>query len=297
MKLLVTYDGSSTSASVIRPAERLALKFGAEIILLSVNAAGPRTAGQTAGNERALEEEWQRSLDPQARALACPARAEVRQLAGQASVPDVIIDAAVQHEAALIMMATRGENELRHAFIGSTALGVTARSPIPVVLVRSSFVAATPEHEIAGPPRIVVTYDGSDASRSALVPACSIARGAGGEIILVWIHQPIPYEVALEPDEEKRRRILDRMSAEMTSELERLAASLDCRTRVIVRPILNERWNVVDEIRAIGSEEQADLICMATRGHSRLRHALFGSNALEMVGRSELPVMLVRAEV
>lgn len=298
MKLLVTYDGSSASASVFRPAERLARRLGADIVLLRIDDPRGNDERRGAAYFQELEAAWQRELDKIAAAMSCPARAEVRRLIEHAWVTDAIVDAAVEVRADLIVMATRGENELRHAFIGSIALGVMARSPIPLVLVRSG--SEVPSEERArseGPPRLLVTYDGSSSSRAVFGPAAEIARASGGEIVLVWIHQPIHLEVALQPDPGKREREIAQIEATMAAELESAGATLPCPHRVIVRPLTNDRWSVVDEIRAVAAEVDADLICMATRGHSGLRHLLFGSTALEMVGRSELPIMLVPAEL
>ncbi len=297
MKLLVTHDGSSASTSVFRPAERLARRIGGDIVLLRID--DPRSEHEDRGDAyfKELEAGWQRELDEIAASLACPARTEVRRLIEHVSVTNAIIDAAVGIRADLIVMATRGENEFRHALIGSTALGVMARSHIPLVLVRSgSEVRAEQDARSEGPPRLLVTYDGSPSSRSVLGPAAEIARAGGGEIVLTWIHQPIHLEAALEPDPEKREHEIAKIESHMAAELESMGTSLSCPHRVIVRPLTNERWSVVDEIRAVASEVDADLICMATRGHSGFRHLLFGSTALEMVGRSVLPVMLVPAE-
>ena len=297
MKLLVTYDGSSASASAFRPAERLARRFGGDIVLLRIDDPRGKDELRGAAYFKELEAVWQRELDDIAAGMACPARAEVRRLIGHVWVADAIIDAALETRADLIVMATRGENELRHAFIGSTALGVMARSPIPLVLIRSgSEFPAEQGARSEGPPRLLVTYDGSPSSRAVLAPVGEITRASGGEIVLAWIHQPIHLEVALEPDPQKRERKIAEIESRMAAELESIGASLPCPYRVIVRPLTNERWSVVDEIRAVASEVDADLICMATRGHSGFRHLLFGSTALEMVGRSELPVMLVPAQ-
>ena len=296
MRLLVTYDGSPASASVFRPAERLARRFGGDIVLLRIDDPRGKAENQDAAYFNELEADWQRELDEIAASMACPARAEVRRLFEQVWVTDAILDAAVGIQADLLVMATRGENELRHAFIGSTALGVMARSHIPLVLVRSgSEVPVEQRAKSEGPPRLLVTYDGSPSSRAALAPAAEIAVAGGGEIVLVWIHQPIHLEVALEPDQQKREREIAKIESHMAAELESLGASLPCPYRAIVRPLTNARWSVVDEIRTIAAEVDADLICMATRGHSGFHHLLFGSTALEMVGRSELPVMLVPA--
>ena len=288
MKLLVTYDGSSASASVFRPAERLACRLSAEVILLRIGSG--RGQDDPGGELTAV---WQREMDSIAASMACPARAEVRRLMKHSSVADAIIAGALETRADLIVMATRGENELRHAFIGSTALGVMAGSRIPLVFVRSGSEFPAEERTRPAGPRLLVTYDGSPSSRAVLAPAGEIARAGNGEIVLAWIHQPVHLEVTLEPDPQKREREVAKIEASMTAELEGIGASLPCPYRVIVRPLTNERWSVVDEIRAVASEVDADLICMATRGHSGFRHLLFGSTALEMVGRSELPVMLV----
>lgn len=71
-----------------------------------------------------------RELDGIAVGMACPARAEVRRLIEHTWVSDATIDTAVRIRADLIVMATRGENELRHEPMTEAAL----QSHRPLVL-------------------------------------------------------------------------------------------------------------------------------------------------------------------
>ena len=44
----------------------------------------------------------------------------------------------------------------------------------------------------------------------------------------------------------------------------------------------------------LAEERQADLIAMSTHGHSAKHHLLMGSVAMSIVGRSRLPLIVVR---
>lgn len=298
MRLLVTYDGSSASASVFPAAERLARRLSADVVLLRVH--NTRGENELLGPRyfKELEEVWQRELDAVAARMKCPAQAVVRRLFKRFWVSDAIIDAATEFRADLIVMATQGESGLRHAFIGSTALGVLARSSQPIVLVRSGLEPRSGEHDTQGPQqaRLLVTCDGSSASKAVFQPAAQIARAAGGELLLLRVDHPLRLDLFVGPHHNIREVRAANSDGPLISELERIGAQLDCPVRVVVRPLTGGRWNVVDEIRAAAEEFDADLVCMATRGHSGLRHLLVGSTALEVVARSDRPVMLVRSQ-
>jgi nucleotide-binding universal stress UspA family protein len=141
--------------------------------------------------------------------------------------------------------------------------------------------------------RILVTHDGSSQSMVAVEPAANLARAASGEIVLLRVLR-VPLDVVAHPDEQHRQSRLDALEAEAKQELREIAEGLDVPARADVRR-LGRRWNVVDEILAVAAEYDADLICMATHGEGALRHFVLGSTALDVLSKSERPVLLVRS--
>jgi nucleotide-binding universal stress UspA family protein len=69
-------------------------------------------------------------------ALQLPVTAEVRSVVSLGGVDTAILAAAAEIEADMIWMGTRGHTRSHHLLLGSVALGVVSRSPVPVGLVR-----------------------------------------------------------------------------------------------------------------------------------------------------------------
>jgi nucleotide-binding universal stress UspA family protein len=148
--------------------------------------------------------------------------------------------------------------------------------------------------EATHPTRVLVTYDGSPASRAALEPAARLAGKLGAELILLQVHHP-GLKLAVVPDPEEREKLLREAEEEMEANLEALARELEGRVRPLLRR-LGKRWNVVDEILYTADEFDAELICMATHGDSAVRHFIAGSTAMDVLSKSRRPVLLVRSE-
>lgn len=141
--------------------------------------------------------------------------------------------------------------------------------------------------------RLLLTYDGSDASRKAFPAAAALARATGGEVILLRVYHPTR-EMVTHPEPERREEAIRKAEAKWKTDLEQTAASIGETVQPILRR-LGERWNVVDEILAVAKEYGAEIICMATQGDSALRHFFIGSTAMEVLARSPVPVLLVNA--
>lgn len=141
--------------------------------------------------------------------------------------------------------------------------------------------------------KMLVTYDGSPASRAVLEPAGRLARAASAEIVLLRVLRP-PLDLVAHPDEQVRESGLRKLETEWKAELEELGKGLECLVQVEVRR-LGERWNVVDEILAAVADHDADIICMASHGESAVRHFVVGSTALDVLAKSACPVLLVKS--
>ena len=93
--------------------------------------------------------------------------------------------------------------------------------------------------------KMLVTYDGSPASRVVLEPAARLARAAAAEIVLLRVLRP-PLDLVAHPDEQFRESELRKLETEWKAELAELGRGLECPVQVEVRR-LGKRWNVVDE--------------------------------------------------
>lgn len=137
---------------------------------------------------------------------------------------------------------------------------------------------------------ILVPIDFSDCSRKAVQYAVPFARQFGAELNLVYVAHPtypVPYPGAVdlasvEPD----NRVQDGLKL-------RAIAKHDIpggiKTKVHV-PVGHAADQIVELARVAG----ADLIIMATHGHTGLKHVMLGSTTESVVRRAPCPVLVVR---
>lgn len=141
--------------------------------------------------------------------------------------------------------------------------------------------------------KILVPLDGSVLAERAVRHAQEIARGSGGEILLLQaVTFPIPVvpEAVLVPD----MKWLDEAKKEAARYLEAIAAQLrDAGVRV--RTILDER-PPADAILHVARREEAGLIVMSTHGRGGLGRILMGSVAESVFHATSRTVMLVKPD-
>lgn len=138
--------------------------------------------------------------------------------------------------------------------------------------------------------RILVPLDFSPASMEALDYAVSLAKQFHAAIHLVHVHPPD------EPSSVPGAGHLLLQSAEA---IERLNEELAGIHRKRVEPFCPENCHVrggrpYQEIIELAREIDADLIVLATRGHTGLKRVLLGSTAERVVRFASRPVLVVR---
>ncbi len=161
----------------------------------------------------------------------------------------------------LLVMGRGGEHgEWLNGLMGSTTEAVVRHAQCPVLVT---------EREEAGLQRILVAYDGSDHSRSALQFATSMAEAWG-----------VPFEVLMVGKEGS-----EAVAKEAKSYLE--AHELEIEYTVLEG---DPREVILDYAK----EVEADLIVMGAYGHSRVRELLLGSTTHYVLNHAPCPVLLAR---
>ncbi len=141
--------------------------------------------------------------------------------------------------------------------------------------------------------KILVPTDYSEMSLSALEYALTFSRMFGAQIYLFHTLDTIPV-LSLESMDLTTESVIYETEQNAKSDLHAFKVS-----RIGEIPNLTEvvRKGVAeDQIVKFATEEDIDLIIMATHGRSGIAHILMGSVAEKVVQRSEVPVLTVKPE-
>ena len=140
--------------------------------------------------------------------------------------------------------------------------------------------------------RILVPTDFSDGSRKALRYAVELARVCGSEILLVHVVESIvlPPRLGLGPVVLPKHEpgIREQIAAALARlQKEEIPAAVASRTFLLDGRAYRQ---IADAARA----NEADLIVIATHGHTGLKHAVLGSTTERVVREAPCPVLVVR---
>jgi nucleotide-binding universal stress UspA family protein len=192
MSILVATDFSPCSRAAVRLATAAARRRGVPLFL--VHAIEPPAVDPL--STPTAWSEWQANLTAAAQVAIARDASDVRQggvvvedrvLPGPAA--NVILEAAREYAAELIVMGTHGRKGGAHLFLGSVAESVVRSSPCPVLVTRD---AASDANRWEGrlPLRLIAAMDGSPASRAALSWAGTLAKAQPCDLSLVRLYWP-----------------------------------------------------------------------------------------------------------
>lgn len=185
--------------------------------------------------------------------------------------------------AALVVLGSRGLGGFTGALVGSTAVGVTVHSPVPVVIVRGDGVTA------AGLP-VVVGVDGSPVSADAVTFAFDAADRRGVPLVAVMSWSDVVLSAVA--------GTLDLLTdwAEVKREHERALGSALAGHQDRYPDVPVERVLVHDRpVRALLREsERAQLLVVGSRGRGGFAGMLTGSTSHALIYHAKIPLAVVR---
>ncbi len=145
---------------------------------------------------------------------------------------------------------------------------------------------------------IVVPFDFSANARKALSTAFQLAKATVSEILVVHVVHQSPYKLAAAGNENEMNRLIrqDEMEKKIalqqeTVEIQQALSLKFPAGQIMVKAVYHPL--VVEKIIELAHAEDAGLIVMGTHGASGLRKVLFGSNAANMISRSDIPVLAI----
>ena len=143
--------------------------------------------------------------------------------------------------------------------------------------------------------KVLVPIDFSAYSKSALKYAVSFVKHFNAKLILVYVVEPVIYppdfsmgQIAIPSvDLDMDRRALD--------ELNKLA-ELEIPADIQVLSVVKTGKPFIEIIETAGDQD-ADLIIIATHGHTGMEHILFGSTAEKVIRKAPCPVLTLREPI
>ncbi len=208
--------------------------------------------------------------------MTLPNGVTVRNVVGVGAPATEIAMAADDTEAELVVMGRGSPQGLRDAFLGSTAERVIRKARVPVLAVRSSARSAYR--------RPVVALDRDEGARE--VVALLLRLLAAPRPAVTVVHA---YDVPLR--EMRYPNLADEDLAEVRAHYrEEALADVTSLVRATVPSEEVTRWRIQAKFgnpRALlpkaVKHERADLLAMATRGHSGAAHAFLGTVAGDLL--------------
>lgn len=138
-KILVAIDGSESAERGVETAAELARTFDAELLLVHVYGPVPHLSGSLVPYEKRVEThiiETSRWLEEIRLQLEEKGVLRSDYLVLQGSPAHTIRKAAIEHEAELLVVGSRGLTGLKGLLLGSVSEYLVGASPCPVLVVR-----------------------------------------------------------------------------------------------------------------------------------------------------------------
>jgi nucleotide-binding universal stress UspA family protein len=302
--ILIGFDGSDEAQDAIRCAGRLLAPRRAIVAHVWESVAELLLHSDidrlTDGMREAADELNSEDLR-QAEAIAARG-ADLAEEAGFDAMPVVargrpkawptLLELAQQHDAAVIVVGSRGLGGVKSALLGSVSSGVLDHAHLPVLIV-------PPVDEPVTPGPVVLGYDGSKQADAAIVAAGRLLRVRETILQTVWVsYQAVspaglagaPVVVVSKAAEEIDREV-EEATQRIAEQGARLAAAQGLEVQAHAVHGDGSAWRtLLDTAQA----HRAAAVVVGSRGRSALGATLVGSVSRALVHHAPAPVLVVR---
>jgi hypothetical protein len=268
-RIMLATDGSEYSSGAIKVAIEMARTNHAKLLIVSVAVFNPEYSTSVPGLEVAAEEMARRHA---LGAMEQASGLDPELVVMKAEDPYMgIVEAAEEYRADLIVMGRRGKRNLARAMVGDATARVIGRASCNVLVVPRGAGNC-----ITG---ILIATDGSRFSDAAAVTAGKLA---------VANKLPLTVVSAVLPSHNLQRR------QEAQIAVQRVRKGLE-KEGLDISSAVAEGGRADEVIVAQARKSGADMIVMGSHGRTGLDRVLLGSIAERVIGRSETPVLVVKA--
>lgn len=217
----------------------------------------------------------------------------VRVETPQGRAAEQILEVAERERVQLVVVASHGEPGATHFRLGGTAQRVIQHSHRSVLLVRST---GGPEPVAPAIQRLLVPLDGSAAAEAALPRAAEVARSLDSEVVLAHatVHPVLPTCEPPTRGDSHLLQMLERRNCELAHSYLRTVERGLRVEGVRCRSVTTDCDSAYDGILRIAEREHADLIVVASHGHTSSERVVHGAVTQQLLVYSARPLWVVQ---
>lgn len=260
--VFVALDGSERAEAALAPATALAVRTGAELVLVS--ARPPKSADHATESYLDVLTAFSNETVP------------TRPLFFHDREPADAILLAAEAEDSLVCMTTHGRSGLGVTMLGSVAEVCVRRSPTPILLIGPN---VDPDWQLADEPIVVAGYDGSATARDAVFAAGRLAAELSGKVSVVEVVRPTDVVIT------------GGFARGDFEQLEGLVAELGASIAPAEYEII-DGFDPADVLVAQLARPQASLLAVASHGRSGVSRIVAGSVTTRAVRHASSPVLV-----
>jgi nucleotide-binding universal stress UspA family protein len=278
MRILVGLDGSVASETALRWAVSVAQAENGELLVAAVRDPWfPEAWPETIEEKRGATAERLRCWSTPAIESGVP----WKQLVLEGDPREQLLDTATAEKADLVVVGARGSGGHRHALhLGSTTHHLVHHTRLPVAAIPAGTRAMWPAP-------VVIGVDGSEGSARAVEWLAAHGKALTDNVLAVHGQMPLAQCVPQSDSRSSYHMALDRMQEWVTPLGE---CGLGARTLVI-------DGDAVDAMTDAAIAEEAGMIIVGARGAGGIKGLRLGATALKVLNQSQLPVLMVPADV
>ncbi len=208
---------------------------------------------------------------------------DVKSLLCEGEPPEVILSMAAEKKADLIVLGTYGRKGLNRLLMGSVTSRVIVDSPVDVLVIKKECSECTGTYR-----SILVSYDGSDFSKNALVRACKLSRVDNAEVSALYVIPRYEEMVGFLRTESIKKSLFDE-AGKILDGAKKLAFDNGVNVKTEIRD-----GHAADKIIETAAVLKNDLIVMGSYGWQGVNKAIMGSTTERVLINAPCPVLAVR---
>jgi len=283
-KILVGFDDSLPSKAALIEASNWVKKHGGKIILVHAVYFDTEEFG-IAPDQLEKRLKIGEKVCVQTKEMLTEAYGvEVQSLLCEGDPPEVILDVANGKKADLIVLGTYGRRGLNRLLMGSVTSHVIVNSHVDVLVVKKQCTECTGNYK-----SILVPFDGSEFSKTALTRACQLSKIDSAEVTVLY---SMPrYEEMVE------FFMTSSIRKSMTQEAEKIldaARSIASAQGIAVKTEIREGSPSEEIIKTTSDDLKNNIIVMGTYGWKGVNKAIMGSTTERVIMNARCPVLVVR---